>query len=118
MVLTKIFGKVISKNVVVLCIFFVFWLVTLPNIDQLKFVFTDRLSNKPFLIWSLTTSPHLKYVATLPCNLTLTVHNKQHHKLAILQNLKKIKEMISNIGQKSGTVHSRLNRNHNSLYTV
>jgi len=33
--------------------------------------FTHRLSNKPFLIWLLTTPPHLKYVATLPCNLLL-----------------------------------------------
>jgi len=33
---------------------------------------TDRLSNKPFFIWLLTTPPHLKYVATLPCNLSLT----------------------------------------------
>jgi len=33
--------------------------------------FTDRLSNKPFLIWSLTTPPHFKNVATLPCNLSL-----------------------------------------------
>jgi len=33
--------------------------------------FTDRLSNKPFLIWSLATPPHVKYVATLPCNLSL-----------------------------------------------
>jgi len=32
---------------------------------------TDRLSNNPFLIWLLTTPPHLKYVATLPCNLLL-----------------------------------------------
>jgi len=36
-----------------------------------KFFFTHRLSNKPFLIWLLTTPPHLKYVATLPCNLSL-----------------------------------------------
>jgi len=42
----------------------------LLNISQLK-KFTDRLSNKPFLIWLLTTPPHLKYVATLPCNLSL-----------------------------------------------
>jgi len=28
------------------------------------------LSNKPFLIWLLTTPPHLKYAATLPCNLS------------------------------------------------
>jgi len=32
--------------------------------------FTHRLSNKHFLIWLLTTPPHLKYVATLPCNLS------------------------------------------------
>ena len=36
-----------------------------------KFFFADRLSNKPFLIWLLTTPPNLKYVATLPCNLSL-----------------------------------------------
>jgi len=28
-------------------------------------------SNKPFLIWLLTTPPHLKYVAALRCNLSL-----------------------------------------------
>jgi len=32
--------------------------------------FSLRFSNKPFLIWLLTTT-HLKYVATLPCNLLL-----------------------------------------------
>jgi len=47
-----------------------FLLVTLPNIHRLK-KFTDRLSNKPFLIWLLTTLPHLICVATLPCNLSL-----------------------------------------------
>ena len=45
-------------------------LVTLPNIHRLK-KFTRRLSNEPFLIWLLTTPSHLKYVATLPCNLSL-----------------------------------------------
>ena len=39
--------------------------------SPILFFFTDRLNNKPFLIWFLTTSPHLKYVATLPCNLSL-----------------------------------------------
>jgi len=34
-------------------------------------VFTGGLSNKPFLIWLLTTPPHFKHVATLPCNLSL-----------------------------------------------
>jgi len=38
----------------------------------LKFVGTRRLSNKSFLIWLLTTPSHLKYVATLPCNLSLS----------------------------------------------
>jgi len=33
--------------------------------------FTYRLNNKPFLIWLLITPPHLKCVATLPCNLSL-----------------------------------------------
>ena len=37
----------------------------------LKFVGTRRLSNKSFLIWLLTTPSHLKYVATLPCNLSI-----------------------------------------------
>jgi len=48
-----------------------FLLVTLPNIHRLKISFTHRLSNKPFLICLLTTPPHLKCVATLPCNLSL-----------------------------------------------
>jgi len=38
---------------------------------DLKFFFTHRLSNKPFLIWLLTSPPQLKYVVTLPCNLSL-----------------------------------------------
>ena len=46
-----------------------FLFVTLPNIR--RFNFFNRLSNKPFLIWLLKTSPHLKYAATLPCNLLL-----------------------------------------------
>ena len=45
-------------------------LVTLPNIHRFYF-FAYRLSNKPFLIWLLTTPSHLKYVATLPCKLSL-----------------------------------------------
>jgi len=36
-----------------------------------NFFFSLRLSNKPYLTWLLTTSPHLKYAATLPCNLSL-----------------------------------------------
>jgi len=36
--------------------------------------FTLGLSNKPFLIWLLTTPPHLKYAATLPCNLSLMAY--------------------------------------------
>ena len=32
--------------------------------SPILFFFTLRLSSKPFLIWLLTTPPHLKYVAT------------------------------------------------------
>jgi len=39
--------------------------------SPISIFFTHTLSNKPFLIWLLTTPPHLKYVATLPCNLSL-----------------------------------------------
>jgi len=47
-----------------------FLLVTLLNIHRfIKKSLTD--SNKPFLFWLLTIPPHLKYVATLPCNLLL-----------------------------------------------
>jgi len=45
--------------------------VTVPNIHRFKKNFTHTLSNKLFLIWLLRTVPHLKYVATLPCNLSL-----------------------------------------------
>jgi len=47
-----------------------FLLVTLPNIYRLNNV-ADRLSNKPFLIWLLTTPLQLKHVDTLPCSLSL-----------------------------------------------
>jgi len=45
----------------------------LYNIHRFKKKFTLRLSNKPFLIRLLTTPPYLKYVATLPCNLSLSL---------------------------------------------
>jgi len=38
--------------------------------SPISIFFTRRLSNKPFLIWLLITPPHLKYVATLSCNLS------------------------------------------------
>jgi len=44
--------------------------IILSNINRFKEKFTDRLSNKPFVIWLLTTPPHLKCAATLPCNLS------------------------------------------------
>jgi len=43
----------------------------MQNIHWFKKNFTHRLSNKPFLIWLLKPSPHLKYVATPLCNLSL-----------------------------------------------
>ena len=49
------------------------FLATLSNIHRLK-KFTHRLSDKPFLIWLLKTPPDLKYVATLPCNLSLVAY--------------------------------------------
>jgi len=33
--------------------------------SSILFFFSDRLSNKPFWVWLLTTLPHLKYVVTL-----------------------------------------------------
>ena len=48
-------------------------LVTLPNIHRFKKKLTYTLTNKRFLIWLLLTPPHVKYVATLPCNLLLMV---------------------------------------------
>jgi len=45
-------------------------LVTLPNIHRFE-KNSHTFSNKPFLIWLLTTPPELKCVATLPCNLLL-----------------------------------------------
>jgi len=38
---------------------------------SLKIIFTHRLSNKPFLIRLLTAPLHLKYAATLLCNLSI-----------------------------------------------
>ena len=56
--------KVVSETIT-------FLLVTWRNIYRFIKKFIYRLSNKPVLIWSLTTPPRLKYVATLPCNLSL-----------------------------------------------
>jgi len=49
-----------------------FLLVTLPDIYWFK-KNSLTLSNKPFLIWLLITPAHLKYIATLPCNLSFMV---------------------------------------------
>jgi len=46
-----------------------FLLVTLPNIHQFIFLLSDSARNLSF-VWSLTTPPHVKYTATLPCNLS------------------------------------------------
>jgi len=40
------------------------------NSQLILFFFTGRLSNKPFLM-VIHNLPHFKYVATLPCNLSL-----------------------------------------------
>jgi len=80
----RIFGKVTSKNVIVSFTLFVFYqcvgqahkvhetitflLVTLPNIYRLKNYLTNWAINLNLVF---KNSPHLKYVATLPCNLSL-----------------------------------------------
>jgi len=46
-----------------------FWLYQI--FTELKTNFTGRLSSKPNLIWLLTTPSLLKYVATIPSNLSL-----------------------------------------------
>ena len=51
-----------------------FLLVTLSNIYRFNETFTHRLSNKPFLIWLLTTPPHLKCVARKTDSLLATDH--------------------------------------------
>ena len=58
------------------------------------FFFTGRLSNKPFLLWLLTTPPHFEYVAALPCNLSLIAcflmlmfHLNNHSTENLLQDL-------------------------------
>ena len=78
-----IFGKVTSMNVTVSCTFFVFSSVSASAWDNqaLGCNFADyslilkkfslTLSTKPSLIWLWTTPSHLKYVATLSCNLLL-----------------------------------------------
>jgi len=74
-----------SKNVIVSCTFSVFYSALAKrtrargnHVFACNFAkyspikkMTRRLRNIPFLIWLLTTPPHLKYVATLPCNLSL-----------------------------------------------
>jgi len=57
-------GESASNNHVLVCNFAKYSLIK-------KKILTHRLSNKPFLIWLLTTPPNLKRVATLPCNLSL-----------------------------------------------
>ena len=63
-----IFGKVASKNVVISCT-----LCTWPTLcwQMKKVLVTSRFINKPFLFWLVKSPPHLKYAATLPCNLSL-----------------------------------------------
>ena len=45
-----------------------FFVLTLPNIIRFKKIHSHT-QKKPFFIWLLTTPQHMKYAATLPCNL-------------------------------------------------
>ena len=56
-------GESARDNLVLACNF--------AKYSPILIFFTHTLRNKSFLIWLLTTPPHLKYVATLPCNLSL-----------------------------------------------
>jgi len=47
--------------------------IILSIFNRFQNFFAGRFLGKSFLIWLLTTPPHLKYVATLPCNLSLMV---------------------------------------------
>jgi len=47
-----------------------FLLVTMPNIHRFYFFSLTDSADKPFLIWLLKSPPHLKYVATVPSNLS------------------------------------------------
>ena len=49
--------------------------VTSPNVHRLINCFTSKLNNKFVLKLSLNSPPHLKYVATLPCDLLLITMN-------------------------------------------
>jgi len=46
----------------------------------------DRLSNKPFLTWLLTTPPHLKYVSTLVSRLFSDINMSQRSESTIKLN--------------------------------
>jgi len=48
--------------------------ITSPNIDRLSKFFTVGLSSDCVTNWSLKIPPHLKYIATLPCE-TLVFKN-------------------------------------------
>jgi len=43
------------------------WVITAPNVDRFPDYFTGRLISKFAVKSSLTIPPHLKRVATLPC---------------------------------------------------
>ena len=59
----------------------VWWPVT-----DFKNLFTDKLSNKHFLIWLLTTPPLVEHVATLPSNLSLIALTLMFHKVVWILN--------------------------------
>jgi len=63
--------KAVSEKKLKLHKTIMFLVVTLPNIHRFWFFFTRRFSHKLFLIWLSITPPHLNYVTTLPCNLSL-----------------------------------------------
>ena len=70
--------------------------------SPIKKIHSHTHSNKPFLIWLLTTPSHLKYVATLPCNLSL---------MACFADVNDFKGSVPTYARCSGTFNIRLTAN-------
>jgi len=70
--------KILQQNAFVRDVWSVshFLPVSSPNVHRLKKLFTSKLINKSVVKWLLyNPPPHLKHVATLPCDLSLiTMH--------------------------------------------
>jgi len=69
---------------------------------------TDRLSNKPCIIWLLKIPPHLKYVPTVPCNLSLIT--------ALVCDCRSFSDI--SVSQGSVAMHTRCGGTFNKYFTA